>query len=89
VTIETGARSYRLVIAADDLDSGWFAAHVARAAEEPDPVARLAELSSGSEFRPSPSASAIRFRWVRLRTCTAVASARSKAEDWPSCGVRR
>jgi predicted ATPase/DNA-binding SARP family transcriptional activator len=46
VTIETGARSYRLVSAAEDLDSGRFAAHVARAAEEPDPVARLAELDA-------------------------------------------
>jgi DNA-binding SARP family transcriptional activator len=44
VTIETGARSYRLLTATGDLDSGRFAAHVARVAEEPDPVARLAEL---------------------------------------------
>ncbi|QYN38637.1 hypothetical protein K1T35_16315 [Pseudonocardia sp. DSM 110487] len=46
VMIETGARSYRLVIAAGDLDSRRFAAHLTRAAEEPDPVARLAELDA-------------------------------------------
>jgi DNA-binding SARP family transcriptional activator len=46
VTIETGARTYRLVIATGDLDSGRFAAHVARAAEEPEPGARLAELDA-------------------------------------------
>jgi predicted ATPase/DNA-binding SARP family transcriptional activator len=46
VTIETGARSYRLVIAAGDLDSARFAAHLARAAAEQDPVVRLAELDA-------------------------------------------
>jgi predicted ATPase/DNA-binding SARP family transcriptional activator len=46
VAIETGARSYRLEISADDLDSRRFAAHLARAAEEPDPAARLTELDS-------------------------------------------
>ena len=35
--------------------------------------------SSRSDSRPSSIASANRFRWVRLRTCTAVASARSSA----------
>jgi predicted ATPase/DNA-binding SARP family transcriptional activator len=46
VTIETGARSYRIVVAADDLDASRFAAHLSRGAEEPDPVARLAELDA-------------------------------------------
>jgi predicted ATPase/DNA-binding SARP family transcriptional activator len=46
VAIETGARSYRLEISADDLDSRRFAEHLARAAVEPDPAARLTELDS-------------------------------------------
>ena len=46
VTIETGARSYRLVVTTGDIDSGRFAAHLTRAAEELDPVARLAELDA-------------------------------------------
>ncbi|WP_170309098.1 ATP-binding protein [Pseudonocardia hierapolitana] len=46
VTIETGARSYRLVVASDDLDSSRFTAHLARAAAAPEPGARLTELDA-------------------------------------------
>jgi predicted ATPase/DNA-binding SARP family transcriptional activator len=46
VSIGTGARTYRLEIATEDLDSGRFAAHLARAADEPKPAARLAELDA-------------------------------------------
>ncbi|WP_214407785.1 AfsR/SARP family transcriptional regulator, partial [Pseudonocardia lacus] len=46
VGIETGARSYRLRLAAEDLDAAAFQASLTRAAGEPDPARRLALLDA-------------------------------------------
>ncbi|MCO1657840.1 ATP-binding protein [Pseudonocardia humida] len=46
VAIETGARSYRLRVGADDLDAVEFQAGLTRAADEPDPSRRVALLDA-------------------------------------------
>jgi predicted ATPase/DNA-binding SARP family transcriptional activator len=46
VAIRTGARTYRLDVAPDDLDVTRFATHLARAAAAPEPGRRIAEVDA-------------------------------------------
>ncbi|MFD1534402.1 BTAD domain-containing putative transcriptional regulator [Pseudonocardia aurantiaca] len=46
VAIGTGARTYRLEIAPEDLDASRFTAHLTRAAAAPEPARRLADLDA-------------------------------------------
>jgi predicted ATPase/DNA-binding SARP family transcriptional activator len=46
VAIGTGARTYRLDLAPDDLDASLFTAHLSRVAATPEPARRLAELDA-------------------------------------------